>query len=316
MADLSNLARLPLQPEREARTTLDYLRRVNRVIDHVQRHLAEPLRLDELAQVANFSPYHFHRIFTALAGETLAAFVKRLRLERALQAMSHDRRATLTQIALAAGFASSSDFSRAFRERYGVPPRAFDVQRWRLERRERMQDALVPEARHLLQRLPDSANPDGFSVTQRELPARRVAYLRVARPYEGDAVQRACEQLVAWARERGLEGGQWLGYQWEDPELVPLELCRYDVAVEIPEDASVGREVSEGRFSAMRVAEIAIDGAIDLEMRAIDYLYRNWLPASGFIPDHQPGFEAWKGLPFADGTGRFRLRLQIPVIPA
>jgi AraC family transcriptional regulator len=41
---------------------LDYVHRVNRAIDHITRHLAEPLPLDEVARVACFSPYHFHRI--------------------------------------------------------------------------------------------------------------------------------------------------------------------------------------------------------------------------------------------------------------
>ena len=50
---------------------LEYEQRVNRVIDHVRAHLAEELSLDRLARVAAFSPFHFHRIFRAITGETL-----------------------------------------------------------------------------------------------------------------------------------------------------------------------------------------------------------------------------------------------------
>lgn len=76
-------------PDAPALANLDYLGRVNRAIDHVTRYLAEPLLLDDVARIACFSPYHFHRIFRALVGETLHAFVKRLRLERAVYRMSH-----------------------------------------------------------------------------------------------------------------------------------------------------------------------------------------------------------------------------------
>jgi hypothetical protein len=55
---------------------------------------------------------------------------------------------------------------------------------------------------HRLARLPPGQNPDGFQVKVREIAARRVAYLRVARPYEGDGVLAACERLTAWARAR------------------------------------------------------------------------------------------------------------------
>jgi AraC family transcriptional regulator len=296
---------------------LDYIDRINRAIDHVTRHLAEPLPLEEVAQVACFSPYHFHRIFRALVGETLHAFVKRLRLERALYLMSHDRGASLTDVALRCGFSSSSDFSRSFRGQYGVPPSVFDLEQFRRARREQMQDALVPALvphdRHRLERLPAGENPDGFAVRLRELPARRVAYVRVQRPYEGGVVE-AAARLVAWAKARGLAGGQWLGYQWEDPEIVPLERCLYDVAVEIPPGAQVDGDVSVAELAAMTVAEIEIAGPIELEMRALDWLYRTWLPHSGYVPDHQPGFEAWNGEPFAHGHEHFEIRLQLAVV--
>src|SRR5579883_3000665 len=109
MGDLPNLA------------NVDYVARVNRAIDHVTRNLAEPLKLDEVAKVACFSPFHFHRIFRAVTGETLHDFVKRVRLERALYLMAHRDGPSLTEVALACGFGSSSDFSRSFRAQFGVP---------------------------------------------------------------------------------------------------------------------------------------------------------------------------------------------------
>jgi AraC family transcriptional regulator len=119
---------------------------------------------------------------------------------------------------------------------------------------------------------------------------------------------------VAWARSRGLAGGQWLGYQWDDPEIVPLDRCRYDIGVEVPESVTLDGETIEARFPPMTVAEVEIAGAVDLEMRALDWLYTTWLPASGFVPDHQPGFEAFTGEPFAHGTEHFELRVQLPVV--
>lgn len=302
MSDLPNLA------------NVDYLARVNRAIDHVTRNLAEPLKLEEVAKVACFSPYHFHRIFRAVVGETLHDFVKRVRLERALYLVTHGDRPTLTEVALACGFGSSSDFSRSFRQHFGMSPRAFGIDQLRSERREQMMNAL-PDG-HRLARLPEGQNPDGFTARLRQLPARRVAYLRVFKPYGGDGAVKAAARLLAWAKERGLEGGQWLGYQWEDPEIVPLELCRYDVGLEIPETTVVDGGISETRFSPMKVAEIEIAGPIELEMRALDWLFTTWLPRSGFAPDHQPAFEAWLGEPFAHGASHFELRIQLPVIDA
>lgn len=304
MPDLPDLADSP------------YVDRVNRAIDHVTRNIAEPLRLEEIAKVAGFSPFHFHRVFKSTTGETLNEFTKRVRLERALYLLSHREGATLTEIALACGFSSSSDFSRSFRASYGVPPSAFDLESFRKARREQMMATLGPvlDDDNRVSKLPMNSNPDDFDVTLRELPSRRVAYLRVHRPYEGDGVVRAAERLIGWAKERQMEGGQWLGYQWDDPEIVPLEKCRYDVGLEVPESATVGDGVSVTTFDAMTVAELEIKGPLELEVRAIDWMFGTWLPASGMAPDHQPAFEAWNGLPFAHGMEHFELRMQLPVV--
>ncbi len=303
LADLPNLA------------NFDYVDRVNRAIDHITRNLAQPLQLAEVAKVACFSSFHFHRIFRALLGETLAGFVKRVRLERAVFLMAHDRARTLTGIALECGFSSSSDFSRSFRGRFGVAPRRFDLERWRSSRREALHSSLTPDhEHHLSARLPPVANPDGFTVRLCKVPARRVAYLRVHRPFEGDHVARAAARMLAWARARKVSGGQWLGYQWEDPEIVPLEQCRYDVALELPEGFDARGEVSVAEFAPMTLAEIDLAGPLELELRALQFLYGTWLPASGRVPDHQPCFEAWNGLPFEHGTAHFDLRLQLAVV--
>jgi AraC-like DNA-binding protein len=84
----------------------DYVDRVNRAVDYVMRNLDQPLRLDEVARAACFSSYHFHRIFRTLMGETLASFVKRVRLERSVDLLSHRNGASLTEIALACGFSA------------------------------------------------------------------------------------------------------------------------------------------------------------------------------------------------------------------
>ena len=69
-------------------TQASYQERILRVQVHIQAHLFDELALDDLARIACFSPYHFHRIFRGMVGETLAAHVRRLRLERTAQQLS------------------------------------------------------------------------------------------------------------------------------------------------------------------------------------------------------------------------------------
>lgn len=296
-----------------ASTRATYIERVNLAIDHVVGHLDEPLRLTAVARAAMLSPFHFHRVFQALMGETLADFVKRLRLDKALFMMSQARRSSLTHIALACGFTSSSDFSRSFKQRFGTAPSAFDINRWRDAHRAELEALVDESSQHLhLRGLPTHKNPDAFKVKIRDLPARTVAYIRVSNPYQCDAVVNAAKRLVEWAERRTLVDGQWLGYQWENPELVPLEQCRYHVAVEADRFSAAG-EVGRFRFPPMTVAQVEVRGGIDLELRALQWLYGIWLPSSRYVPDDHPCFEAWIGRPFAHGTNHFELHVQLPV---
>jgi AraC family transcriptional regulator len=305
-----------IEPTAQQAARLDYVQRVNRAIDHIVRNLARPLQLQEVAQAACFSPFHFHRIFKLLLGETLNEFVKRLRLERALYLMSHAPRRPLTDVALSCGFSSSSDFSRSFRQHYGLPPSSFDLEGFRASRRQEFERALAgQDGAARIASLPAGDNPDGFEARLRQLPARTVAYIRVLDPYREGVAQAACERLLAWAEERGLADGQWLGYMWEEPEIVALADCRYDVALVVDAVEPSG-EIGRFEFPPMCVAEVVIKGDIGLEARAIDWLYKTWLPQSGFVPDEQPAFEAWAGRPFAHGNEHFEIAVQLPIRPA
>jgi AraC family transcriptional regulator len=299
--------------KRQRSTTATYVERVNLAIDHVVAHLHEPVRLRDLSRAAVLSPFHFHRVFQALAGATPADFVKRLRLEKALGLMGRDRAPSLTKIAHACGFSSSSDFSRCFKQHFGVAPSSFDVAAWQKARGDEL-EATVEKAtrRPHLERLPPRQNPDGFKVRIRELPARTVAYIRVSNPYEGTAVVDAVARLVGWAERHGLADGQWLGYQWDNPEITALEDCLYHIAVEAEGFTPKG-EVGRFRFPPMVVAQVEIRGGIDLELRALQWIYGSWLPRSGYVPDDHPGFEAFIGRPFAHGGDYFELHAQLPI---
>src|SRR3954464_4865056 len=102
----------------------EYVIRIDRVINYLRDNLDRSIRLEELARVACFSEFHFHRIFGAVSGETLNSFANRLRLEKAARLLRYSHR-NLTEIALDCGFSSSATFSRAFRTGYGTSPSQF-----------------------------------------------------------------------------------------------------------------------------------------------------------------------------------------------
>ncbi len=98
----------------------EYISRINRVIDHIESHMDQELRLETLSQVACFSPFHFHRIFKGIMGETLNQFIQRVRVEKAAAWLLSNPNRSVTEIALDSGFSGSAAFARAFKQHFGV----------------------------------------------------------------------------------------------------------------------------------------------------------------------------------------------------
>lgn len=115
-------------------TLQDWHQRVDRALGELLRRLDEPYALKTLAEEMASSPFHFHRMFKALTGETVGRCVRRLRLERAgflLRQTSLD----VTSIALETGFSSGENLARAFRATWGLPPsrlRTLAAFEWRI----------------------------------------------------------------------------------------------------------------------------------------------------------------------------------------
>ena len=288
------------------------MQRINRVLDLIYSELSRQIRLNELAELADLSPFHFHRVFQAMVGETPNEFVKRLRLEKSLSLMCFGRQKSFTSIALDCGFSCSSDFTRSFKQHFGVAPSKFDLEAWRAEHGERLESA-VPQCSFKVEKSLSRANPDRFRVRVRELRPRKVAYIRVDNPYQGDGVVKAAKRLLSWAEDRQWADGQWLGYQFEKPEITVLEQCRYYVAVEVEQQFKTDGEVGFFLFPAMLVAEVTMKGGLDMEIRLLQWLYGSWLPRSKYVPEDIPCFEAWSGKPFEHGFEYFELAIQLPI---
>ena len=88
----------------QEKSKIEYRSRINRVMDYIDIHLAQPLELKSIAEIANFSPFHFHRIFTFLIGETPIDYIQRLRIEKAACRLRENMDISISEIADSCGF--------------------------------------------------------------------------------------------------------------------------------------------------------------------------------------------------------------------
>ncbi|PKN25320.1 MAG: hypothetical protein CVU65_09205 [Deltaproteobacteria bacterium HGW-Deltaproteobacteria-22] len=105
-------------------TLADHQARILRALVFIDDHRCEELTLDQLSRVACFSPYHFHRIFAAHVGESVGAYVRRVRLDAAATSLSFED-TPITRIAMDAGYDTPGAFTRAFSQKFNLSPSAF-----------------------------------------------------------------------------------------------------------------------------------------------------------------------------------------------
>ena len=103
----------------------DYISRINNVMDFVEKNLEKELPLEYVSKAANFSPFHFHRIFSAITGEKINSFIQRKRIEKIASLLLLGSDIPLTDLAFKYGFNSGASFSRAFKKFYGITPSVF-----------------------------------------------------------------------------------------------------------------------------------------------------------------------------------------------
>jgi len=98
---------------------------LERAVAHVEMHAFQTLSLDDLAQVAQLSPYHFVRQFSSRYGLSPMAFVRARRMALAARRLSADAGGSLVELAFDSGFETQEGFTRAFKRAFGVSPGRF-----------------------------------------------------------------------------------------------------------------------------------------------------------------------------------------------
>ena len=248
-----------------AALTQDYAIRLERVITWLADHLDDALDLARLAEVACMSPYHFHRVYHAMQGETTAETVRRLRLHRAAVELIAGQQ-PVPRIAQRAGYGSQEAFTRAFKAAYGVPPARYRA-------------SFVPMP--TTGRMEDEMETTSYQATIRETPPIRVAVL----PHHGDyqTIGATFQRLSTIAAGQGLFGPDTrsFGIYYDDPSATVPDALRSDACLTVPDGWTPGGELQVREIRGGRYASVLHVGPYAELARPYKWLYGTWLAQNG-----------------------------------
>ncbi len=289
-----------------------YQKRNNAVIDYISKHLDKSFSLEELAAVAHFSSYHFHRIFVALMGESVNFYTNRLRLEKAARLLKFSSD-PITQIAFSCGFSSAATFSRSFKNYFEISPSKYRKV-GNVENSKNCKE-LFPMEQYLVP-MSKEEKIAKFPVVIKGMEVRNVAYIRVLDSYREGVVIEAFEKLVAWAKKENLYNeANFFGMSLDDPMVTPKEKYRYEVCLAVPANMKVNAE-DEVQFMQLpkcKYATTKVSGNINIVATATSYLFNEWLMNSPYEPDHQYGLELFLDKENMMDWSHFELELCIPI---
>jgi AraC family transcriptional regulator len=269
---------------------------MNRVLEFIQEHLNEPLTLEDIAQEALLSKFHFHRIFKMVTSESLNEFIQRLRIEKSANILYCESTDSLTDIALNCGFSSSAYFSRVFKKHYGISATTF--RKLSVQEKQQFIQTHIKGLYPLKNYYPLQ---EDIKIEIKTLPKMHLAYIR--KFYfdlndKANIIDQMFEYIIDWGNKKGLmdKDTKVVGVLHDSLMLTPFSQYQYDACITVPysvkEDGVVGvKDIDEGKYVILNLRNVSKE---EFE-RSIFTLFISWFPKSGYYVDFRPIHEFYYG---------------------
>lgn len=301
----------------------EYKSRINKTFDYIELNLEKPITLEELATVANFSRFHFSRIFHSIVGETPFQFILRLRLEKAASFILTNKNGSISEIAFKCGFSDISVFSRNFKNYFNISASQYKKEKLQVskisqpnsnteQQNDKPEIYFCPDSQTIKWRTNMKLNK---SMEVKELPKMTVAYIRHLGPYNGDQklFQSLRNKLFAWAGARGLIGGKdfkFLVLYHDDPNAAIGDKLRMSLCITVQSETKVDGEIGKMVIETAKYAIARFELTAQDFQKAWDWVYGQWLPDSGYQPDDKSCFEMY---PEEPKDGNYIIDICVPV---
>lgn len=300
----------------------EYIYRINKVIDYIDSNLDKSLSLEKLANVANFSPLHFHRIFVAFTGETLNGFVKRIRIEKAASLLINDPETPINDIAFYCGYNSSSVFCRTFKQYFKYSAKDYRQKMLEELSKNSQSESKIDKLKinsndyiHIVELNKKWRNLMKTNIEVKQMPALDLIYCRHIGQY--DKIGAAYEKLFKWAGPRGLLNfpeTKTVTVYHDDPAVTEVEKVRQSACITVNNDVK-----PEGEFGKLTVpkGKFAV-GHFEIDVTEFEQAWNAmciWVSESGYQPADANPYELYHADPEHHPENKFVLDICIPVKP-
>lgn len=259
------------------------------MVEYIDDHLDEELSLEKLAEIACFSPFHFHRIFAALLSETPNNYITRRRIEKIAGRLFYLNKAeSLTNLALQYGFKSIHSFSRAFRKFYGISASEFQKRGQnefskigKIESKKGANKVAFEKYFYTIDNLKTWLRMK-TEVKVKEMPELMLAQVRHQGSFK--EIGKAFDTLTKWAGPRGLLNfpkTKMVGIYYDSPRVTEESKMQSGACITIDENVEVSGTISKITIPKGKFAF----GRFELKMEEFERAWNSmslWIPENNF----------------------------------
>ncbi len=263
---------------------MEYIKSVLKALTYIEQNLTRDLKPGDVAKEAAFSKYHFHRIFLAITGNSVAGYIRRRRLTEAAYALT-ETGDKIIDIALDYRFETPESFSRAFKNMYGLTPRLY--------RKRKNQFAALHQPKigpailaHLKERIPME-----FKVLTKQ------AFQIIGMRYFGENKNQEIKKLwdIFLPRQESIKSR--INHAISYGICFPVEgdnndaAFEYIAAVEVSDFQDIPEEMVGKTIPTRKYAVFIHKGSVNNIPETYQAIYAVWQPKSGYELIKAPDFE-------------------------
>lgn len=268
----------------------DYFGSVVQAIDYIETKLDEGVTLNDVALHVGFSPYHFHRVFTALVGESVVDYVRRRRLSEAARQV-RDTSLPLLEIGLRYGFDSQETFTRAFKKMFAVTPGKY---------RSFKDSAHYPEKKKFTREMLEHMHIQGGITMQPKIVTREAETVigmgGTFEPGDSPSISMLWDKFVSRRPEIKSRNSKYdIGVCCPTHSDIPVDSGKfvYIAASPVDDKADPPAGMVKTVLPAGRYAVFTHKGPISQLKHTLNYIWGTWMPKAEFEKRDAPDFELY-----------------------
>ncbi len=298
----------------------EYKVSLGKVLNYINLNLAGDVSLDTLAAIANYSPFHFQKIFSEALQETPKQYIIRLRLERAAHFVKIFPQLAINEIAVSCGFSSNSIFSRAFKNYFGISAETYrDLSTEKLYEINRKKQLTqwtetswitpITDIQQKVETVKLSATPVVSTIY-----AFNMACIQTSLSHR-ENITYAFQSLLQWATPRGLSTAttKYFGIWLDFPFITPPDKCRYLCGIDIGSEIKPTKGISIQTVSKAQYLNYEMTGDMNATLDSLVALNHNYVDTMGYAISEMICYEQFLESPAEKPYEDITRHLLIPV---